>query len=576
MEELSDFVRDANGKVIRYHDNTNLRPAHCPLELSKEHVAEFTRCKNDVFYFAEHYYKIVELDYGLRNIRLRNYQKEIMEKIDAFRFNILNMPRQSGKSTIFQTWLTHYILFNSHKSVAILANKRDNAQDMLKKVKLAYENLPKWMQQGVTEWNLGRIELENGSIVYASSTASSSIRSKSINILILDEVAFIHENMWDAFYSSTYPAITASKTSKVIMVSTPNGINQFFQLWEKAVACESEYIPTRIYWWDTPGRDEDFKEEIIANFGIEKWRQEYECNFYTTSNTLLQPDKIKELAKFAKPGIKSKLHKAFEKIQKGFEEHLRVFQNPKSHHEYAIGVDSAKMTPDSKGDAICVQVLDVTKLPFKQVATFYVSEGFYYMNTPELVDMLGRFYNNALVYVENNDGSGSEIAGVLFLDYEYENLYFGKLHIPGYKQTSQTKKLGIQNLRTYVEKNKLHIYDIVTISQFSYFVKYRDTYKAQKDYHDDAILALIHALYFLQLSEYVDSKADLIDAVMKDDKYLMNKKLVSTDGAMAPSDMFGGESDDRPGLFDEYDDYDVPSAGFLDDELVDDGGWMTR
>ena len=154
------------------------------------------------------------------------------------------MPRQTGKSTTCVSYLLHYAIFNDSVNIGILANKAATARELLGRLQTAYENLPKWMQQGIMVWNKGSLELENGSKILVTSTSASAVRGMSFNILFLDEFAFVPNHIADSFFASVYPTITSGKSTKVIMVSTPHGMNHFYRYWHDAEKGKNEYVPT--------------------------------------------------------------------------------------------------------------------------------------------------------------------------------------------------------------------------------------------------------------------------------------------------------------------------------------------
>ena len=277
-----------------YLGNPNLKKVNTPVEFTKEQVIEFQKCKDDPIYFMEKFMKIVSLDEGLVKFNMYDFQKKIVHTIHDNRFTICKLPRQSGKSTTTIAYLLHYAIFNPNSNIAILANKSSTARDILGRLQLAYENLPKYIQQGVINWNKGNIELENKSTIIAAATSSSAIRGGSYNIIFLDEFAFVPANIAEMFFSSVYPTITSGKTTKVIIVSTPHGMNQFYKLWTDAENKRNDYIPIEVHWSEVPGRDEKWKETTIRNTSAEQFQQEFECEFLGSVDTLISPVKIKQ------------------------------------------------------------------------------------------------------------------------------------------------------------------------------------------------------------------------------------------------------------------------------------------
>jgi len=261
----------------QYLGNPNLKKANTAIEFTEDNIAEYIRCKQDPVYFAQNYVKIVTLDHGLQPFRTYDFQEKLITNFHENRFNICKMPRQTGKSTTVVSYLLHYAIFNDSVNIGILANKASTARELLARLATAYENLPKWMQQGILVWNKGNIELENGSKILAASTSASAVRGMSFNILFLDEFAFVPNHIADAFFASVYPTITSGKSTKVIIVSTPHGMNHFYRMWHDAEKGKNDYVPTDVHWSEVPGRDAVWKEQTIANTSEQQFKIEFEC-----------------------------------------------------------------------------------------------------------------------------------------------------------------------------------------------------------------------------------------------------------------------------------------------------------
>jgi hypothetical protein len=526
---VPDIHHDKNGKLLSFEGNRLIKPAHAQLEYTAEHIIELEKCRDDIVYFAENYFHIVNLDEGLIKIKLRDYQIELLHNFQANRFNIVLASRQSGKSTVYEVYLTHYILFNDYKSAALLANKAKTAYGLMARVRKAYENLPKWLQQGVVSWNAGTLELENGSQLTCDSTSSSAARSMSINLLVLDELAFVPKNVWDEFYSSVYPTISSSKTSQIIMVSTPKGKNHFYKFWEEANRPDDDeaansFVPVRVDWWQVPDRDEKWEKMTRRNIGDKKFEQEFNNSFIGSSNTLISMTALERMV------FQRRIPDLF--IYEQMPNHrdkLQIYHEPVKGRLYSLGVDTSKLSEEISGDAISIQVLDITTVPFKQVAHFYADEDFSYLETPEIAWLLGNYYNGAYAFIENNE-IGQQIADALFMDYEYENVFFEKGRLPGFRTTKKTKRIGCTNMRAFLENNKLEINDFETISQLSTFVKVNKTYKADDGYDDDAVLGLMASLFFLQSPQYnhLDDRKKFLAALF-DRKEAMDGELKGKD-----------------------------------------------
>ena len=260
-----------------YLGNPLLKKANTSMEFTQEQILEFMRCKDDPVYFAKNYVRIVTLDHGLMPFDLYPFQEKLINNFHNHRFNICKMPRQTGKSTTVVSYLLHYAVFNDNVNIGILANKAATARELLDRLQTAYENLPKWMQQGVISWNKGSLELENGSKIMAASTSASAVRGMSFNILFLDEFAFVPNHIAESFFASVYPTITSGQNTKVIIVSTPHGMNHFYRMWHDAEKGKNGYIFTDVHWSEVPGRDSAWKAQTIANTSEQQFKVEFEC-----------------------------------------------------------------------------------------------------------------------------------------------------------------------------------------------------------------------------------------------------------------------------------------------------------
>ena len=335
-----------------YLGNPNLKRANVQIEFTPEQIQEYARCMEDPAYFIENYIKIVSIDEGLVPFSLYPFQRDMVQTFHTNRFSICKLPRQSGKSTTVTAYMLWLVLFTDNQSIAILANKGSLARDLLGKIQLAYEHLPKWLQQGIIVWNKGNIELENGSKIVARATSSSAIRGGSYNLIFLDEFAFVSNNIATNFFASVYPTISSGTTTKVFIVSTPNGLNHFYKLWSDAVDKKNGYTPIEVGWNEIPGRDEKWKQQTISNTSEEQFRQEFECEFIGSMNTLISSTKLRAM-RFDYP-IKQT-------------ETMSIYEEAKPDHTYVITVDVARGVGL---DYSAFVVFDVTKQPFKVVAKF--------------------------------------------------------------------------------------------------------------------------------------------------------------------------------------------------------------
>ena len=486
-----------------YLGNPLLKKSNVPVNWSKENILEYQKCMEDPIYFIKNYIKIVSLDEGLVPFRLYDFQENIVETIHNDRFTICKMPRQSGKSTTMVSYILHYVLFNPNMNVAILANKAATARDILGRLQLAYENLPKWLQQGVVSWNKGSVDLENGSRVVASSTSSSAVRGGSFNMIFLDEFAFVPTNVAEDFFSSVYPTISSGKSTKVIIVSTPNGMNLFYKLWVDAENKRNSYNIVDVHWSQVPGRDEKWKNETIANTSEEQFKREFECEFLGSANTLIHPTKIKSMA-FKNP-ITSNAG-------------LDMYEKPQHGSTYVIVADVSRGT---NNDYSAFIVFDVSTVPYNIVAK-YRDNQIKPMLFPNIIHDVANAYNMAYVMVEVND-IGEQVATALQFDLEYENLIMasmrgragqvvgggfsgGKAQL-GVRTTKAVKRLGCSNIKQVIETDKMIINDYDLITEFSTFILKGQSYEAEEGHTDDLAMCcvlfgwLIEQTYFKELTD---------------------------------------------------------------------------
>jgi hypothetical protein len=512
-----------SNKSNKYLGNSNLKAAGVNVNFSPEQIEEYVKCSQDPMYFIRNYVKIVSLDKGLVPFEPYDFQEEMIRTIHENRFVIGKLPRQTGKSTTIISYLLHYVLFNQSMSVAILANKLNTARELLGRLKLAYEYLPMWLQQGVVEWNKGSIVLENGSKILASATSSSAVRGGSFNYIFLDEFAYVPQNVAEEFFSSVYPTITSGQSTKVTIISTPKGLNMFYRFWVNAnkktgEEGKNEYVPIEVHWSDVPGRDEKWKQQTISNTSAEQFRTEFECEFLGSMHTLVHPEKIKCM-----------VYRTPEYFNN---EGLRVYQRPLPDHKYVTVVDTAR----GQGlDYHAYTVIDVTAIPYRVVATFRNNE-MPPMLYPNAIYPILRQYNNAYCLVEVND-IGGQVADILHDDLEYDNVIYVSMQgrkgqvvnggfggkgssMKGVKTSTAVKRIGCSILKNLVEDTKLIVEDFNTVDEFCSFVAKGDSFEAEDNHHDDLVMTLVlfgwltTQAYFKQITGS-DIRKDLYEDQMK-------------------------------------------------------------
>jgi hypothetical protein len=507
-----------------YLGNPNLKKANVSQGFTPEQVQEYIKCSKDPAYFVTHYIKIVSLDEGVIPFNMYDFQVDMVRKFHEHRFNIAKLPRQSGKSTVVTAYLLWYVLFNANVNVAILANKAATAREMLGRLQLSYENLPKWMQQGILGWNRGSLELENGSKILAASTSASAVRGMSFNVIFLDEFAFIPNHIADQFFSSVYPTISSGKSTKVIIISTPHGMNMFYKLWHDAERGKNEYVTTEVHWSEVPGRDARWKEQTIKNTSEEQFRVEFECEFLGSVDTLISVSKLRTLV-YDEPLKRSA--------------GLDVYEEPIKDHTYVMTVDVARGVSKDYS-AFCV--MDTTTIPYKMVAKYRNSQ-IKPILFPNIINDVARAYNHAYVMIEVND-IGGQVADIMQFDLEYDNLlmcamrgragqvvgqgFSGQKTQLGVKMTTTVKKTGCSNLKALIEDDKLLLSDYDVIAELTTFIQKGQAWEAEDGCNDDLAMCLV-IFAWVALTDYF---RELHDTDVRNRIYLEQKEQIEAD--MAP------------------------------------------
>ena len=507
-----------------YLGNPNLKRANVAQNFTPEEVEEFVKCSKDPVYFITNYIKIISLDLGLVPFELYPFQADMVNKFHDNRFNIAKLPRQSGKSTVVTAYLLWYSIFNDNVNVAILANKAATAREMLQRLQLSYENLPKWLQQGVVNWNRGSLELENGSKIMAASTSASAVRGMSFNIIFLDEFAFIPTHIADEFFSSVYPTISSGKSTKVIIISTPKGMNMFYKLWHDAELKRNEYVTTEVHWSEVPGRDALWREQTIANTSEEQFNQEFECEFLGSVNTLITSTKLKIMT-YEEPLTKNA--------------GLDIYEEPIADNQYVMTVDVARgLTKDYSA----FLVFDTTTIPYRIVAK-YRNNVIKPMLFPNVIHQVALSYNHAYIMAEVND-IGGQVADILQYDLEYDNLlmcamrgragqvvgqgFSGSKTQLGVKMSTTVKKTGCSNMKTLIETDKLVFQDYDIISELTTFIQKGQAWEAEEGCNDDLAMCIV-IFSWLATSDYF---RELHDNDVRARLYQEQKEQIQAD--MAP------------------------------------------
>ena len=525
-----------------YLSNPNLKKVGINIEFTKEQIEEYIKCSKDPIYFVKNYMKIIHVDKGLIPFNLYEYQEKMINKFNDERFVITKMPRQSGKSTAVISFILHYILFNESKNVALLANKAELARELLDRLKKAYENLPIWLQQGITTWNKGSIELENGSKILATSTTGSAARGQSFSLVFLDEFAFVQHNIANDFFKSVYPTISSGQETKMIIVSTPKGMNHFYKMWVEAEEKRSNFKPLAVDWWETPGRNAEWKQEQIANTSEEDFNQEFACEFLGSTNTLVNVNILRNLA-FVTPTFR----------KNGFDQFGEILPD----HQYVVTVDTARGVGLDNSAFV---VVDITTVPYRVVAKFkdsLISPILY----PELIYNVATNYNEAFVLVEIND-IGEQIANILHNDLEYENLFitnvkgragqvigggFSSNRQLGVRTTKQVKRIGCSTLKDLVEDNKIIIEDFDILEELSNFINKKDSYEADDGYHDDLVMCLVLFSWLIRQPYFKElTNSDIRERFLRDKEAMIEADLLPFGFKYDAVDEYESHSPDDP------------------------------
>jgi hypothetical protein len=481
-----------------YMNNPNLKKIGVNISYTEEQILEIQKCIEDPIYFIDNYCYIVTLDHGIQQFKLYDCQKKKIKTIHENRRIIIMESRQAGKTTTSAAYILWYTLFQADKNVAILANKEKTSREILSRYQLMYENLPIWMQQGIKVWNKGDIELENGSKCFTAATTAAGIRSKSVNLLYIDEAAIIPNNIADAFFTSVYPVVSAGKTTKILITSTPLGYNHFWKFWNDAENGRNGFVPLFIPYWEIPGRDQKWADEQRGVLGEVKYNQEVLCKFLGSALTLVRADVIEQMSYNDPILIDNGLDVYEYPVVGQKDEQGKIVQKP---HSYVIVADTAQGVG---GDYSAFVVIDVTEVPYRVVAK-YRSNTIAPLVYPSVIYKVASQYNMAYVLLEVN--TSEQVAHILYSEYEYENIFFvsktskGQMITGGFGGAGKTrlgvhtdrkiKRIGCFNFKSLVEEQKLLIFDADIISEISTFIEKRDSYEADEGYHDDLTMCLV-------------------------------------------------------------------------------------
>lgn len=497
--ELFQTFKDKNNPRTRYNAFPNLKRANIKIKWTKEMVQEWKKCRDDIVYFAETYCAITHIDYGTIKVQLRDYQRDMLEIMHKKRMTVCNLSRQLGKTTVVAIFLAHFVCFNKDKAVGILAHKGSMSAEVLDRTKQAIELLPDFLQPGISEWNKGNITLDNGSTIGAYASSPDAVRGNSFAMIYIDECAFI-PNFVDAWLA-IQPVISSGRRSKIIITTTPNGLNHFYDIWTAAIEKKSGFEPYTAIWNSVKERlynDEDifddgwqWSKQTISASTLEQFNQEHGAQFQGTSGTLIS-------------GMKLAIMNWIEVMpENGY---FYRYKKPDPERKYIASLDCS----EGRGqDYHALHIIDVTDEKWEQVAVLHSNE-ISHMILPDIVYKYLMEYNEAPVYIELNS-TGVSVAKSLYMDLEYENVICDSMVDLGMKQTRRTKPVGCSTLKDLIEKDKLKINHKPTILEFRTFSQNKLSWAAEDGFHDDLVMSLVIFAWLTtqqKFADYVD-KEDL-------------------------------------------------------------------
>lgn len=480
---------------IRYDEKGAIKRPDKKIAYDQTMLMTYMKCAKHIEYFAENFYYIIAKN-GKELIKLRPYQKHMLETFQKELNIIIISARQSGKTTTIGVYALWYAMYNKDKTIAVLANKADTAKSILLEIKEAYESLPEYLKPGIKEYNAYSVIFDNGCKILAKATSPNALRGESVHLLLLDEFAFVEQHIADAFFTSNYPTLSATN-GQCIIVSTPNGTgNLYYDLWQKAQRKENTFCPIKVDWWEVEGRDDAWKESMIKNMGVIRFNQEFANKFSGSTITLIDAD-------FIIKNLKSK-----EPIQRP-DEYTKIWSMPQPGRKYLIAIDTAGGVGS---DFSVMNVFDITDCP-NQAA---IQVAAYRRNTitppafAEVVYDSAIVWNNAYVIGEIN-GLSNEVLTRLF-DMDYENIYYDyEDETYGIFSDRASKPKAAMWFKEELENDRMTIYDSQTMDEIGYFEEIKPgVYKAKsgRNNHDDMVMTCIWTALFLKSQYFLDEKEE--------------------------------------------------------------------
>lgn len=445
-------------------------------------LEEIVKCREDILYFADNYYKVKNVDGGIVNFRPRDYQRKVLKALvdtpNALRHFLLLAPRQTGKTTIIGCYIAWHVLFNNDKECALLSFKEAGAIEILDRIKLGIEGLPIFLQQGIVEWSKKTVKFENGSLIKAAGTSKHAISGLSLSIIYADEFSKVQPNLAEDFKNAIFPVVSSSETGRIIISSTPTGTNFFYEDWLKAKSGKSEFYPMRVP-WNVAGRDEEFKQSIIRTHGIKHWEQEYNCSFIGSSCTLIDPGHLEAI-------------QVKEPIEFRHKDCLRIYEKPIPGKYYLMGVDTALGVGR---DYSVVQILKINSAKDIEQVAVYRSNTISIPNFAQRIVEISKWYNNAVIMCECN-AEGSKTAHIIWNELEHDTLINISNKELGVRSTKKTKIGALIGLKEYVERGHLKLCDADTRAEL---LKYEESENGSfnaSEGNDDTVTSLAFAIYY--------------------------------------------------------------------------------
>ena len=493
-EDPTNFgtFKDKNNKRSRYMGLPNLKRANIKTNWTREMVQEWKKCRDDIVYFAEKYCAITHIDYGTIKVQLRDYQRDMLRIMSSKRMTCCNLSRQLGKTTVVAIFLAHFVCFNKDKAVGILAHKGSMSAEVLDRTKQAIELLPDFLQPGIVEWNKGSIELDNGSSIGAYASSPDAVRGNSFAMIYIDECAFI-PNFIDAWLA-IQPVISSGRRSKIIITTTPNGLNHFYDIWDAALSGKSGFEPYTAIWNSVKERlynDQDmfddgwqWSSQTISASSLEQFKQEHCAEFHGTSGTLISGMKLANMDWTEVTPDNHGFHK---------------FKEAQPERKYIAALDCS----EGRGqDYHALHIIDITEPQWEQVGVLH-SNSISHLILPDIVHKYLMEYNEAPIYIELNS-TGVSVAKSLYMDLEYENVICDSMVDLGMKQTKRTKAIGCSTLKDLIEKDKLIIHHKATVQEFRTFSEKGVSWAAEEGYHDDLIMSLVIFAWLTTQTKFAD------------------------------------------------------------------------